>query len=113
MNDVERIELTIDQARNTIALMQSLDRLSQNKDFQDIIDNGYFRDEAVRLVHLRSDPQMQEDHMRRNIDEQIMAVGSFRGYLNRILQQGHAAQSAIMEHEQTREELLQEDLDNE
>ena len=110
MNEIEQIEVSIDSARKDVAKMESLLRLISNKDFQGLVDTGYFVDEASRLVILRADPDMQSDSLQKTIDDGITAVGHFRQYLNTVMQIGRMAEQGIKEDEETRQELLAEEL---
>jgi hypothetical protein len=110
MNEIEQIEVSIDSARKDVVKMESLLRLISNKDFQGLVDTGYFVDEASRLVILRADPAMQSDSLQKNIDDGITAVGHFRQYLNTVMQIGRMAEQGIKEDEETRQELLAEEL---
>lgn len=107
---IEQIELSIDDAKKAIQLSKSLDRLIKNKDFQRVIDTGYLETEAVRLVHLKADFNMQsvenQDFVIRGID----SIGNLRAYFSKIFQKGRGAESALVDHENTREALLAEDL---
>jgi len=110
MNEIEQIEVNIDVARKDVEKMDGLLRLIKNKDFQSLIDEGYFINEASRLVILRADPAMQEPSLQETINNGITAVGHFRQYLNTVMQIGRMAESGIKEDESTRQELLEEGL---
>jgi len=110
MSEIEQIEVSIDAARKDVDKMEGLLRLIKNNDFKSLIDDGYFVDEASRLVILRADPSMQEDRVQKNINDSITAVGHFRQYLNTVMQIGRMAEQGIKEDEETRQELLAEEL---
>ena len=98
----EAIELNMEDAQASINLADALDRLSSNKDFREVVLEGYFREEAVRLVHLKGaagarDPQVQTD-----IDKEIGAIGCLRNYFGLLQQKREWAKQAI---EAGREEL--------
>lgn len=110
-SELESLEISIDQAKKAIEKRNKLRTLIKDHNFTAIIDDGYFKDEAVRLVHLRADynfktPEAQEDNLK-----QIEAIGIFKAYLHTVFQQGQAAENALENHEQTREEILSEDLE--
>ncbi len=110
MSEIEQIEVSIDAARKDVDKMEGLLRLIKNNDFKSLIDDGYFVDEASRLVILRADPAMQSDTLQKTIDDGITAVGHFRQYLNTVMQIGRMAEQGIKEDEDTRQELLAEEL---
>ena len=106
--DLNQIELDIDHAREAIDRADALKRLFANKDFKRIIENGYFVDEASRLVLVKADPEMDSPEAQVNIQRSIDAIGPLRVYFRAILQFGDMAQRAIIDDEQTRENILTE-----
>ena len=106
--DIEQVELSIEHAKLSVGNMKALNKLTRNKDFEKIILEGYFKEEASRLVLLKGDPAMEQYLI--SIDKQINAIGQFRQYLSTIMALGGQAERAIAEDEQTREELLSEGL---
>ena len=95
----------------SVAMLMTPSKLDEySKDFQGLVDTGYFVDEASRLVILRADPAMQSDSLQKTIDDGITAVGHFRQYLNTVMQIGRMAEQGIKEDEETRQELLAEEL---
>ena len=58
---IEQVELTIKQAKEAKALMDSVLKLQKNKDFKAVINEGYFEKQASRLVLLKADPSMQDE----------------------------------------------------
>ena len=109
---VEAIERSIKQARVAVEEGNALERLRNNKDFKKVIIEGYFREEAIRLVHLKADPSMQSVDSQKSIVAQMDAIGSFNQYLNHTLQRGVMASKQIESDEATRDEILAEELNN-
>ena len=107
--ELNQVELSIEQAKANIKRMEAVDRLKENKDFEEIILKGYFEQEASRLVLLKADHNVQGDTEQKQIEKMIDAIGYLRQYFNTIYQFGMMAQNAIEQHEQAREEILQED----
>src|SRR6056300_939800 len=105
---IEQIELSIEAAKANVEKMEALLRLIDNKDFKDIIDDGYFRDEAARVVILKADPEMQEAKYQDQLDKSIVAIGQLRQYFRSIMQMGRMAERSIRDDEETRQELLAE-----
>ena len=110
MSEIEQIEISIDEARKEVTKMDSLLRLISNKDFTALVDDGYFVEEASRLVMLRADADMQDATSQLSINNRITAVGYFRQYLQSIMQVGRMSEQGIREDEETRQELLAEGL---
>lgn len=110
-HDLETIELSMKHAKKAIDSKVALERLTRNRDFKAIVLEGYFESEAVRLVLLKSDPNMQSDESQKEILKQIDAIGSLRQYLRNVMHMGDMAGKAMEDYEQSREEILQEELD--
>ena len=107
-NDIHSIEVTIEQAKGQIDNMQALDRLRKNKDFIKLLEDGYLKEEASRLVLALAEPALQSDENQRQLKKMIDGVGYFRQYLNKIYQFGHQSENAMASHEATRTELMSE-----
>lgn len=110
-SQIQKVELTIEQAETSLARMHCLNRLYENKDFQKLILKGYFKDEASRIVLLRADINMQSKDQQKQVDTIITGIGALHQYFNTVYQLGMMADRAITENEGTREELLQEQLE--
>ena len=108
--ELEIIEISIEQARQTVDTLNSLKRLTTNKDFISIIHEGYFEKEASRLVLVKAEPSMQTAEHQTMLLKQIDAVGYLRQYLSTIMQLGYTAMRSLDDDEKTREELLAEQV---
>ena len=108
---IKHIDLSIEQAKANIQRYEQLNKLASNKEFKELILDGYFRDEASRLVLLKADPNMLGDTEQLHIGKLIDGIGALRQYFSTIERIGEMSQRALKEHEQTREELLQEEMD--
>jgi hypothetical protein len=109
--DLEQLEISMDEARKTVALRDALRRLTENKDWKEVVDEHFFRNEASRLVLLKADQEMQTPENQAAIDRQILTIGGFRSMLRTIFQLGNMAEQAITADENTREAILAEGLD--
>jgi len=110
--DLEQIELSLEHAKLSIDNMKALNTLSHDKNFVKLITEGYFRDEASRLVLLKADNSMQKEEHQATIEKSIIAVGYFRQYLSTIYQLGNMAEKAMADDEITREEIQAEELED-
>mgnify|MGYP000730540718 CR=1 FL=1 len=108
--ELQQLEQNIKQARKIADLGESLERLYVNRDFKKVVSEGYFEQEAVRLVHLKADANMQSDEMQKSILSQIDAIGSLSSYFNTLRIRSTMASNAIANDENTREELLAESI---
>lgn len=108
--EVQQIEQNIKQAQKLVDVGESLERLSVNRDFKKVVLEGYFEQEAIRLVHLLSDPSMQSYESQSSINLQMNSIGSFKQYLTVLKYKASMADKSIAADEQMRDELLAEDM---
>lgn len=102
---IQEVERDIAMAKQSIELAVALARLKDNRDFKSVVLDGYFKDEAVRLVHLKADPHFQSTEMQQSILAQINAIGALHEYFKVIEFHARQAAKAIEAGEQTIEEL--------
>ena len=108
--DIQQVELDIDAAKKAVQLQKALRNLSKNKDFELLIEQNYFIDEASRLVLLRASQQMENSpESLKRIDNQINAIGHLRQYFMFIEAWGANAAAALEGYEETLEELHEEE----
>lgn len=105
---LEKIEVSIEQAQFNIARKAKLMNLMKNPDFNSLVLEDYFLKEASRLVLVRADPNMQDEEHQKAIDQAIVSIGGFRQYINTIMQLGSMAERALKDDQETREEILAE-----
>ena len=104
------IEQSIKQAKELVDVGAALTRLRSNRDFKRIILDGYFDKEAVRLVHLKGDANMQSAESQKSILSQMDAIGALASYFSTVNYKAGMAKKAIAFDEETRDELSQESL---
>ena len=107
---IQEIEVSIQESKKFVDKMESLIKLSTNKDFIKVVEEGYFQEEASRLVLLKADPSMQKAEDQAGIMNGINAIGHFRQYLHTVIQLGRMMEKSIKDSEDTREEILAESL---
>ena len=105
MNLIEQLEHSVQEFKKLTELDNALERLMQNRDFKNVILDGYLEREAVRLVHLKSDPAMDSPAAQTSILKQIDAIGCFADYLREIQRQGSLGTKGIGDAEEVLEEL--------
>lgn len=108
---IQEIESNIKQSQKIVEMGSSLERLQNNQDFKRVIMEGYFKQEAIRLVHLRSQASMQTAAMQESINKQIDSIGALSQYFQVIFHQASLASKAIASDEETRDEILAEGLE--
>lgn len=106
--ELQQLERNIKHAQKTVDLGDALDRLRNNKDFKKIIGEAYFNEEAVRLVHLMSDVNMQSTEIQQSIHKQMIAIGVFHDFLNTLSIRADMARRSVAADEATRDEMLAE-----
>jgi hypothetical protein len=106
--DIETLEVQMDQAKAIIKLNNDLSSLFNDSRFKEIIVQGYFNDEAVRLCALKSDIEFQSDDRQMTLDRQIWGLGSLNAYFLRIGRAASMAQQSIDADANTHSELLDE-----
>ena len=112
-SDIAQIEVTMEQTKKVIAKKACLTRLRKNKDFKELIEEGYFKDESSRLVLLKADHTMLEEDSQKEINNQIIGIGYMFAYLRAIHVMGGNAERALEADEATLEELhAEEQLNN-
>ena len=105
----QAIEISIETAKKGIAKNNALTRLTKNKDFQTVIDTGYFAEEAARLVLLRGAPQMQTPEHQTGLLREMDAIAYLRQYFSTISMQGQQLERSLVADEITRDELAEEE----
>jgi hypothetical protein len=109
-NELHEIEIEIEDAKLLVARSGALTRLQANPDFQDVILDGYFKEEAVRLVLLKATPHQAGDEDQEYLVKQLDAIGMLHQYMHAVFMKGDSASRAIDEGEQQRAEILAEEL---
>ena len=71
--------------------------------------NEYFKEEAARLVMAKSNTNLDEAQQR-SIDNMIAGIGSLSNYFDMIIRRGNEMEVSLKEFEQTREEILAEEV---
>jgi len=103
MSDVDEIEVGIADARESVKLRDMVLKLTNNREFKKIITEGYFKEEAVRLVMAKAnfalDEKTQED-----ISKRINSIGYLTQYLNATIRHGNSMEVELASYE---EELAQ------
>lgn len=107
---IDEIDSAILQLKETRELGQMIEQLKKTPAFKQVVLQGYFRDEAVRLVHLRGDVAMQDPKQQEDVIRQIDAIAAFKTFLDTKLMMADRANEAIEECEANRQEILAGEL---
>ena len=110
INNAEvQIELSIDQAKEFLDKSEALRRLERNEDFKKLIIEGYLEKEAVRLVGLLMDSEMQEDLEKDLINKELYGISSMRLYLRNVHLIAAQMKNQVARSEEVLEELRKQD----
>lgn len=104
--DLHNIESDIKRYSAEVNLMQALERLEGNSDFQSVIGNGYLKEHVLSLVLQRASDPTPDNAISRNID----AVSALMAYLGNIKTNGATAKIALEDSEQTLAEYYKEEV---
>ena len=108
MTDLEQVEIQIDMANKLRALRDNCVKLTASETWKDVIDTGYFKEEAARLVMAKSSNLTSEQMQL--IDNMQYGIVALANYIEAVMRRGAEMDQAIGEHEQTREEILSEEV---
>lgn len=109
-SQIAEVEVSIEDAKEQIERKKALDRLYNNKDFKDLILEGYFVNEASRLVLLKGDLNLP-DEAQEHCDKMINGIGCLRSYFQTVHHFGNMAEKGLDDHYSTIQELRTEQLD--
>ena len=109
--DMHEIEVTIEQAKMGIAFGEAIERLHAHPDFQLVVLEGLFEKEAVRLVHLKADPEMKGAEHQAEILRDIDAIGALRFLLKNKAAIAENLKAEMPEYLETQTELLAEEVE--
>lgn len=105
---IASIENSIETAKEHVAIKDAVERLSRNRDFKKVILEGYFEQEAIRLVHAKADPEFQTPEKQEELHNEMLAIAGVRAYLNRLIQIGRMEEASIPSHERELDALRAE-----
>jgi len=104
----QSIELSIESAKKTMQRAEALARLGNNRDFIDLITEGYFKEEPARLAILKASPSMRDVDSQAAVVKGLDSIGALWMYFNTVEAFGEQARSAIASDEQELEVIANE-----
>ena len=108
MTDLEQVEIQIDMAQKLRKMRDNCVKLTDSEPWKDIIGEGYFKEEAARLVMAKSSHLTPEQMQL--IDNMQYGIGALANYIESVMRRGAEMDQAIGEHEETRDEILAEEI---
>lgn len=109
-NTLAQLDRDSKAIKPAIELGSALEKLRNNRDFNKLIVDGFLKDEAVRLVHLKADPNVQSPEQQVAIDRDISAIGVLAQYFVITEQRARVAGKQFADIEDMRAELLAEGI---
>lgn len=105
---IESLEVSMDEAKEMIKDRDTLLKLLNNNAFKRVIGELYYVEELSRLVDwkVNATSEIQE----KNVDKMICGVGALKNFFSAIIHRAAQAESALREDQETREEILAEDV---
>lgn len=104
-DQISGVEKQLAVAKATVARGEALARLRNNRDFKSLIEGDYLREEAIRLVHMKSYPDQDTPAKQASIVQQIDAIGNLARYFDTVHTLANIAAKDIEGAEATLEEL--------
>ncbi len=108
MTDLEQVEIQIEMAEKLRKLRDNCVKLTASEPWKDVIDTGYFKEEAARLVMAKS-ASLTPEQMQ-IIDNMQYGIGALANFIESVMRRGAEMDQALNEHEETREEILAEEV---
>jgi hypothetical protein len=108
--NINRIEISMDNARKAIDLAKALKRLHENEDFKAVILQDFFVEEAHRAVLLKADAEMKTPEKQKAVDDVITTIGGLYNYFGKIYRLADMSTRALEADQATHGEMLQEQL---
>ena len=105
---LEKIEIEIETAKAYIEDKEAILKLRENKFFKQIILERYFKEEAVSLVMLKG-KNIPPDQMIQ-VDHAMYGISALKSFLDSIVDYGVQLEQQLRDSEQTRTEILKEDI---
>jgi hypothetical protein len=111
-NDINQVETDITNVKKAIRRLELLEKLQSYPEWKELIEEGYFTQEASRVVKLRVDLGMRSagEIQMGWLEDMLTGIGAFNQYLNFIEQSGRAAKDQLEQHQETHADLLKEQM---
>ena len=92
---IEMIEISSQQAKEKVDLMETLQTLERTKPFKKLFTDYYLNRYCRRLVGLKASPGMQDDHSQKLIADQLNSIGHLTQFMNFIMLEGRQAEALL------------------
>ena len=96
-----------DSQREIIEFNEAIDRLLDNPDFKRVVLDGYFKEEAIKLVIMKAEEGYKDPEGQAEITKRIDAIGEFNKFLKVQKSKANQAQFRVQEAEEALEYIRQ------
>jgi hypothetical protein len=104
---IKETELSIEEAKSVISMGEKALKLAENPLFKELILEGYFEKEAIRLTHMSSDPNIPAEY-RECVNRDLHGPAALKRYLRTMVQLGGVAATSLFDYEETLDEIREE-----
>lgn len=112
MSELQQVTREIASYKAAIERAEKLERLSSNKDFQELIQNDYLRDNALSLVGQLTQPAYQTPDKQAALHREMCGIGALTDFLRIIRQRAEIAKESLRGAEELRVHLLNNPQEN-
>ncbi len=92
--ELQEANENIAAAKEAIEFSEKFERLTKNADYQAVIEENYFREESIRLVQAKSNPNLTAEQQKQ-LDLNIIGIGQLRHYFFALVQYAEQARNAL------------------
>lgn len=103
-NEIQRVQIHIDEARKIVAFGDTILRLINNKDYQEVIEAGYTGVEARRLTLLLGEESFNEKQ-KEAVVISLRAIGELHSYLRARLNDAEMMRNELGDAEEMLSDL--------
>lgn len=103
---MDDLESTIKDSKESLDLAAALERLSLNKDFKLLVQEGYLKAHALELVYSLASADKQTPEAQAAIMNSLRSVGELQQYLRNIILQAGIGEKTLADAEKLRDNLL-------
>lgn len=108
-SDIEKVELSIEEAKKMVDRRDIALRLADNRDFKKLVIEGYFKDEAARLTGLLGERGDNLPFTKEMIVSDLEAIASFQRFMRLIVMQGDIMEKEIEVNSEALEHMRAEE----
>jgi hypothetical protein len=98
-NEKEELELEMIEVSYWANKLDDLEWLKNQKQFQSLILEGYFKDKAINGVSLLANETVKREGKRGDIMEMLVAISNLEDYFMTVMQLGAGARADLLDNE--------------